>query len=474
MLHWLTRCPVTDLELARRWKLLKIFLLAAIGISFLNAIAEGQWSIRTVYSLLTIASLFIAYLLNQCSHIRIAAWIFLLSATLPTAMGIIHVIHKPGANPYFGLYYLMTGIALSGVFFSWRSVLGISAVLSLFTFSLALFGIEWLGGAPWRSMKDPINYLVSLILIFIVVTLLAMYSSWSLERSNTEIQERRATEKVAEEAQRAAEAASKAKSLFLANMSHELRTPLTTILGYTEMLLEEATLEGRTRLASDLGRIETSGKHLLSMISDILDLAKIEAGKMDIFVETFALSNFLSDADLGCTARPLMDKNNNLLVIELGEGLDTMSSDLTKLRQVLLNLLSNAAKFTEKGTVTLRAELHPEKPGWIRFLVRDTGEGMTPEQMERLFQPFTQGDSSTTKRYGGTGLGLALCRNVCELLGGQIQAESTPSQGSCFTVSLPLSIPQRPSANSNPEDSMSSASNRVSAPPVSLRQPPRN
>lgn len=457
MLHWLTRCPVTNLELARRWKLLRIFLLTCMVLAIPSAMADDQWTLRTTYTLITFVALGIVYLINQAGLIRLAAWIFLFSITLPPAIGVFQAARAPNFNAYLVLYFFLIGIACTGLLFSWRSAVAFSAALAFYGLWLALFGIEWAGGRSWRLMPDPATYVVSLAMTYIIVALLAVYSSWALERSNSEIQDRRVTEKVAEEAQRTAEAASKAKSLFLANMSHELRTPLTTILGYTEMLLEEATLEGRTRLASDLARIETSSKHLLSMISDILDLAKIEAGKMDIFVETFALSNFLSDADLGCTARPLMDKNHNLLVIELGEGLDTMTSDLTKLRQVLLNLLSNAAKFTEKGTVTLRAELHPEKPGWIKFLVRDTGEGMTPEQMERLFQPFTQGDSSTTKRYGGTGLGLALCRNVCELLGGQIQAESTPSQGSCFTVSLPLSIPQPSSANSNPEDSMSSA-----------------
>lgn len=483
MFQWLTRCPTTDPALARLWRLLNIFLSVAFILCCLNGMAEGRWSIRSIYSLITIGGLSAVYFINQSGWIRLAAWLFFAAATAPSVIGVLQVASLSYANPYFGVYYLLAGIGIGGVFFSFRTAAALSILITLTALWLSLFGIEWAGGQPWQSIKDPINYLVSLILSCMVVGLLASYTSWSLEHAATEIRERKAAEQIAEAAQQAAEAANKAKSLFLANMSHELRTPMTTILGYTEMLYEEATAEGHTRLASDLERIETSGKHLLSMINDILDLSKIEAGKMDIFVEAFSLSKLLSDADLGYTADPLTKKQNNKLIFALAPGLDTMATDLTKLRQVMLNLIGNAAKFTENGKIWVRAEPHPKKPDWIQISVKDTGIGMTSEQLERLFQPFVQGDSSTTKRYGGTGLGLALSRNICGLLGGDISAESKPGEGSCFMVSLPLRIAQPPPANasvydsvntrrsSTPPDKASALPDRTSTPPISLRRP---
>jgi len=245
----------------------------------------------------------------------------------------------------------------------------------------------------------------------------------------------RATEN-AEEAGKAAEQANQAKSTFLANMSHELRTPLNAIIGYSEMLIEELEDEGRKEMVADVQRIHSAGKHLLALINDILDLSKIEAGKMDLYLETFDIAATVKD--VVSTATPLLEKNNNQFDVKCPDNLGTMHSDQTKVRQTLFNLLSNACKFTSNGVIGLEVERQTsEGKDWIIMRVRDTGIGMTPEQMSRLFQPFTQADSGTTKKYGGTGLGLAITRRFCNMMGGEISVESEYGKGTVFTVRLP-------------------------------------
>ncbi len=226
------------------------------------------------------------------------------------------------------------------------------------------------------------------------------------------------------------------KSQFLANMSHELRTPLNAIIGYSEMLKEEAEDIGEQTFVEDLGKISKSGKHLLALINDILDISKIEAGKMEIFFETCSLSGMVQE--VMTTLKPLIESNGNLLETRIIEG--EMTTDVTKLRQVLINLLSNASKFTKDGKIVL--EVYPETRGDVAgygFSIGDTGIGMTSEQVEKLFQPFTQADSSTTRKYGGTGLGLAISQRFCNIMGGDIRVESEFGQGSKFTCWLPIS-----------------------------------
>lgn len=233
----------------------------------------------------------------------------------------------------------------------------------------------------------------------------------------------------------AAEAASRTKSQFLANMSHELRTPMNAILGYSEMLQEEAEDQGVEGFTSDLQKIQSAGKHLLALINDILDLSKIEAGKMELYLEDFDIAGVVRD--VAATVQPLIAKKNNTLIVHCPPDAGKMRADLTKVRQSLFNLLSNAAKFTENGEITL--EVRRDGGDWL-FTVRDTGIGMTAEQTAGLFEAFSQADASTTRKYGGTGLGLAITRRFCRMMGGDATVESAPGSGSAFTLRLPAVV----------------------------------
>jgi signal transduction histidine kinase/CheY-like chemotaxis protein len=249
-------------------------------------------------------------------------------------------------------------------------------------------------------------------------------------------------ERLREEAQAArvaAEEANQSKSQFLANMSHELRTPLNAIIGYSEMLQEEAEDVGYHEFVPDLSKIHGAGKHLLALINDILDLSKIEAGKMTLYVEGFEIRTMIEE--VVTTIQPLVQKNGNLLRVELDDDLGLMHADLTKTRQNLFNLLSNACKFTQEGTITLSVRREKAEPAdWITIRVADSGIGMTPAQLSKLFQAFQQADGSTTRKYGGTGLGLAITKKFVEMMGGTIGVESVPGKGTTFAIRVPAMI----------------------------------
>ena len=246
-------------------------------------------------------------------------------------------------------------------------------------------------------------------------------------------------------ARRDAETANEAKSRFLAGMSHELRTPLNAILGYSEMLQEDARAAGHDAYVPDLEKIRSAGRHLLTLINDVLDLSKVEAGKMELYLETFDVRGALDS--VAATVVPLVEKNGNRLDIDVDGALGTAHADQTRLRQILLNLLSNASKFTEQGTIRLTARREAaDGSDVLVFAVSDTGIGMTGDQLGRLFQAFTQAETSTSARYGGTGLGLAISRSFCEMMGGTIGVTSTVGVGTTFTVRLPVVVPARPGA----------------------------
>ena len=259
--------------------------------------------------------------------------------------------------------------------------------------------------------------------------------------TNTDITEMRRVREELEAARDEADEANRAKSQFIANMSHELRTPLSAVIGYSEMLEEEAAdLPGAEVMQGDLHKIAANAQHLLSLINDVLDLSKIEAGRMEVQTEDFDAASLLRD--VASTVEGLVGKKGNRLVVEVAGELGGMHSDSVKLRQCLFNLVGNAAKFTEAGTVTLGARRSRDAEGhdWLEFRVADTGIGMTEEQMGRLFRRFAQADSSTTRRFGGTGLGLAITKAFASMLGGGIGLESAPGQGSTFTLRLPADL----------------------------------
>jgi len=251
--------------------------------------------------------------------------------------------------------------------------------------------------------------------------------------------ERELANKELENARDEAEMANRTKSTFLANMSHELRTPLNAIIGYSEMLKEEAEAKHDDNYFKDLLRITSSGKHLLSLINDVLDLSKIEAGKMELYLESCLIKNVFEEVVE--TIEPLVQKNNNQFIVECPDNMGSMNTDITKIKQVLLNLLSNAAKFTNNGVITFSVRTSMIRDvEWVYWRVEDTGIGITRDQMTKIFQAFSQADASTTRRFGGTGLGLPISRHMCRMMGGDILVDGIEGQGSAFTLGLPANV----------------------------------
>ncbi len=352
--------------------------------------------------------------------------------------------------------------ALYGVISGNLSIGGIGfAVRNLFATVIGMLAMGLIVGFQMELHASLLTTLLSTGVIFVYLSVYSLHSHAQSKRvvhgmkqiaeQNAQIEEKRqlleqrtreleGASEIAVEAKRAAEEANRAKSRFLANMSHELRTPLNAIIGYSEMLLEEGDELSGAEIRPDLEKIRNAGHHLLGLINEVLDLSKIEAGRMDLYLEEFEVDAVIHE--VASTIQPANTARGNHLEILVEPGLGPIRADLTKVRQILLNLLSNAAKFTERGTIQLTARQERGDDGgtWIVLAVADSGIGMTPEQLGRLFQPFTQADASTTRRYGGTGLGLTITRRFCEMMGGEIRVTSEAGRGTTFTVRLPTQV----------------------------------
>ena len=359
----------------------------------------------------------------------------LLSVELLAVTSLFGAYYYGGVSSPF-LPWLIISLLLGFFYLSERPLLVVglfAANLSIFCAAYAAWGFpelvpqEQLANVGWISILSATIYMSWMAIYY--ASMIAMRSD--LER---EAELHRETSVQLRQAKDLADVANRARSIFLAKMSHELRTPLNAVIGFSEILLEGVELDGKSdRKKLDLERINAAGKHLLSLVTDVLDLSKIESNHIDLKIEHFNLHEMMREVI--ATVEPMIVKNGNKLVVKCADDLGLVSTDQTKLRQIALNLLSNAAKFTEKGFVTVTVLRRKAIAGdWIEIQVRDSGIGIAQAEIARLFQNFGQANAATSSKYGGTGLGLALSQKLCALMGGAISATSEIGHGSCFTI----------------------------------------
>ncbi len=373
--------------------------------------------------------------------------------------------HYGGGSSPFLMWLLI--VPLLAFFYLGSTPFTRLAILAEIGLSMVAFYVAYVtGGFPVHIPVENLAMagILSAVLASAYVFMMAIYYATIIDSQSGLMQEvtrHRETMTALTTAKEEAEAANGAKSEFLAKMSHELRTPLNAVIGYSEIMLEDAEIDGRGEQIADLQKISAAGKHLLSMVNDILDISKIEAGKMDLYLERMSLDRFIDEIEF--TGRPMVVKNTNQFIVERGKNLGTIDADATKLRQAVLNLMSNAAKFTQNGKVTLSVEReNHDDQDWVIIKVADTGVGISQDQQGKLFSNFQQANAAIAAKFGGTGLGLSLSQNLCQLMKGNITVESEKGHGACFTIKLPAV-----QVGGNVMERMSDRNKAVSKPAVS-------
>lgn len=427
----------SDLGLARNFVFTHLFgpaLAQSMSVFLYLTDPEPGWACWTI--IVCIWSFWLLpFALKLTKNLQLVA---LISVEILAFASLFGAYHYGGVSSPF-LPWLIISLLLGFFYLSDRPVL----VMGLFTFNLlGFFAAYVLYGFPERVPLSALATLgwISIFSATVYMSWMAVYyASMIAMRSDLEreAERHRTTAVRLQHTKELAEKANRAKSIFLAKMSHELRTPLNAVIGYSEILLEDAEMDGKGEdRITDLRRINAAGKHLLSLVTDVLDLSKIESNTMELSVETFDLKRFVDE--VVATAQPLMANKQNRLTVDCSDGLGLIATDATKLRQAALNLLSNAAKFTTNGVITLTVHRDKKAAGdWIDIQVRDTGIGIAKTDLPKLFQDFGQATASTSSKFGGTGLGLALSQKLCALMGGGISVDSEPGRGSRFTIRVP-------------------------------------